>query len=111
MPFDKNSKSKWQDASNLINSYRWKMSDLLRSFSDEERQSYNYKELLKDVNESGQKAVRDVDPCHSNIPEEKESKADKINWKSIKLWTLILASPVILEIIKALIGLLKKGTS
>jgi hypothetical protein len=111
MPLDKNNKSKWQEASNLINSYRWKLSDLLRSFSDEERQTENYKDLIKDIKESAIKAVRDVSPKDSEDTHKKTTDSDKINWKSYKIWALILASPLLIEIVKALVSLFGQGTT
>ena len=100
MPFDKNNKSKWQDASNLINAYRWKMSDLLRSFNDEERKSDNYKDLIKDIKENACKAIRDVSPKDAEDCNKKSEDSDKINWKSKKIWVILLASPVVVEVIK-----------
>lgn len=110
MPLDKNNKSKWQEASTLINTYRWKLSDLLRSFTDEERQTENYKDLIKDIKESANKAIRDVSPKDSEEHRKTNTDSDKINWKSLKIWALILASPLLIEIIRALVSLFGQGT-
>ena len=103
MPKNRNTKSKWQDASNFVNKYRTDLSDMLKSFTDEERRTQNYKDLIKDIKTNACRAIRDVSPedagdCNDQSQQEKET--DTINWKSKKLWVLICSSPVLIELFK-----------
>ena len=65
------------------------------------------KDLIRDIKESACKAIRDV--SHEDAEDcNKSTSSDKINWKSKKIWLLLLASPVVVEVIKSipkLIGL------
>lgn len=101
MPKIRNSKSKWQDASNLVNKYRTELSAMLKSFTDEDRQSQNYKDLLKDIKVNACRAIRDVSPEDAgDCNDQPEKESDKVNWKSKKLWVLICSSPVLIELCK-----------
>lgn len=102
MPVVKDKISKWQEASNVVNNYRWNLSSLLKSFTDEERSTQNYKDLIKEVKEASCKAVRDVSPedAEDCFPEDSVYETDKINWKSKYTWILLLGSPTIVELIK-----------
>jgi hypothetical protein len=42
---------KWKDASNTIIDIRYKLDDTLRSFTDEEKQSVRYKQLLETMSQ------------------------------------------------------------
>jgi hypothetical protein len=102
MPINKEKMSKWQEASNVVNNYRWNLSSLLKSFTDEERTTQNYKDLIKEVKEASCKAVRDVSPedAEDCFPEDSNYAEEKINWKSKYTWVLLLGSPVLVELLK-----------
>jgi hypothetical protein len=125
MPVDKNSITKWQDASSTVNNCRWQIAKLLKSFSENERQTKNYKWLLKDIEEIPCKAMRDADPTHSGVCGEEEgakpvetkleeakldTNKDEINWKSFKIWGLIFGSPVIIKLLELIYGIISKGS-
>jgi hypothetical protein len=114
MPINKQGKSKWQDASNTVNKIRYDLSDLLRTFDESERQTQNYKDLVNDILRNACRSVRDVTPQYAdNCDEEHGSEdSDKINWKSKKLWGMILASPILVEGLKYIPDLIQliKGT-
>jgi len=114
MPINKNNKSKWQEASNLINKYRWDLANTLKSFDDEERQSQLYKDLIRDIKTSAFKAIRDVSPTlveevELDFDDVGKELGDRINWKSPKLWFLILSSPALIELIRFIVELCTKG--
>jgi hypothetical protein len=69
------------------------------------------KDLIKDIKESANKAIRDVSPKDSEDHHKTNDDSDKINWKSLKIWALILASPLLIEVIKALVSLFGQGTN
>jgi hypothetical protein len=87
------------------------MSDLLRSFDDDDRKSDNYKDLIKDIKENACKAIRDVSPKDAIDCNYKSENSDKINWKSKKIWIILLASPVAVELVKYIPLLFGRGTT
>lgn len=100
MPKIRNSKSKWQEASNLVNKYRTDLADMLRSFTDEERQNIRYDDLINDIKSNACRAIRDVTPDRvGDCSDPDAALTDDINWKSKKLWVIILSSPVIVGVL------------
>jgi poly-D-alanine transfer protein DltD len=94
---DRSKVSQWQLASIEVNNIRWKINNLLKGFPE-----VAVYQSIKDVS-----------------PEEAEGivnyNSNKINWKSWQLWTLILGSPVVVQLMtyipaiySYLVGLLSK---
>lgn len=110
---DRSKISPWQLASIEVNEIRWKLNNLLKGFPEEVRESEKYKELIESIKVAVYQSIKDVSP------EDAEGivnfNRNKVNWKSWQLWTLILGSPVVVQLMSYipaiysyLVGLLTK---
>jgi hypothetical protein len=93
---DRSKVSQWQLASIEVNEIRWKLNNLLKGFPEEVRESEKYKELIDSIKVAVYQSIKDVSP------EDAEGivnfNSNKVNWKSWQLWTLILGSPVVVQL-------------
>lgn len=86
--------SKWQIASQGVNDLRFKLEEILGGFTPEEKQSLRYTQLVDSVSNNLDNAILHV------TGEARRKK--KFSWFSWQSASIILGSPVLVELIKLL---------
>ena len=96
----KRSISKWQKASDDINHLRFALEDFLDSFTEEEKESIRFVQLVESVDTNFDNAIN-----HATGKKPRR----KFSWFSWQTLTVVLSSPALLELGKVLWNLVIGG--
>lgn len=89
--------SKWQSTSRKVNDLRYQLEQILDGdFTDEEKQSLRYRQLVESVENQLDYAV-----LHATGTKKKRKRFAWLSWQTL---LLIISSPAVVELIKLLVA-------